>query len=40
LPGGEGRAVTLRPGERTAIDDIGQAAPPDGVIDIRPGQRP
>lgn len=40
LPGGEGRAVTLRPGERTAIDDTGQAAPPDGVIDIRPGRRP
>lgn len=37
LSGNDGRAVRLRPGERTSIDETGQATPADGVIDIRTG---
>ena len=37
LLGSDGRAVRLRPGERTSIDETGQAAPADGVIEIRTG---
>ncbi len=37
LPGSDGRAVKLRPGEQTAVDESGQAAPATGVIDIRTG---
>lgn len=38
LPGNAGQTVRLRPGERTAIDEAGQAAPASGVIDVQPGR--
>lgn len=38
LPGNDGQAVRLRPGEQTAVDEAGQAAPASGVIDVRPGR--
>lgn len=37
LSGSDGRAVRLRPGEQTSVDETGQAAPATGVIEIRPG---
>ncbi|HEY9191417.1 MAG TPA: hypothetical protein VIO81_00950 [Methyloversatilis sp.] len=37
LSGSDGRAVRLRPGERTSIDETGQAGPASGVIEIRTG---
>jgi hypothetical protein len=40
LQGNAGQAVRLRPGEQTAVDDAGQAAPASGVIDVRPGRSP
>lgn len=38
LPGDAGQSVRLRPGERTAVDEAGQAAPASGVIDVQPGR--
>ncbi|MCQ9378522.1 hypothetical protein [Methyloversatilis sp. XJ19-49] len=38
LPGNAGEAVRLRPGEQTAVDEAGQAAPASGVIDLQPGR--
>jgi hypothetical protein len=38
LPGNDGQAVRLRPGEQTAVDEAGQAAPASGVIDVQPGR--
>jgi hypothetical protein len=38
LPGSSGQAVKLRPGEQTAVDEAGQAAPATGVIDVQPGR--
>lgn len=38
LPGNTGQPVRLRPGERTAVDEAGQAAPASGVIDVQPGR--
>lgn len=38
LQGNAGQAVRLRPGEQTAVDEAGQAAPASGVIDVRPGR--
>jgi hypothetical protein len=37
LRGEDGQVVRLRPGEHTAVDDSGQAAPASGVINIRKG---
>lgn len=38
LPGSDGRAVHLRPGEHTELDEAGRAAPPADAVDIRPGR--
>lgn len=38
LPGSSGQVVRLRPGEQTAVDEGGQAAPATGVIDVQPGR--
>lgn len=38
LPGSDGRAVRLRPGEQATVDESGQATPSGPTMDIRPGR--
>jgi hypothetical protein len=40
LQGGHGSTVRLRPGEQAVLDENGQAAAPDRVIDIQRGRTP